>query len=208
MTVDPFIGQSFGRLTALAFSHRWNGHRYYVFNCACGNEGHVASIESIRRYKIKGCGCIKRETATGFRHGGSGTKLFKIWKGMNRRCARSPRYAGRGIKVDPEWRDFVAFRDWANANGYADGLEIDRIDNDRDYTPSNCRWATRQEQMNNTSQTRYIEWRGRRLSLANAARETGISRETISYRLNSGWDSERALTTAVQGRGSRPNVAV
>lgn len=88
-------------------------------------------------------------------HGMSGTRLHDIWCGMWRRC-RSKKpffvkyYSGRGIAVCKEWEKFEPFRDWAMANGYADDLELDRKDNDAGYSPENCRWATRVQQMANT----------------------------------------------------------
>lgn len=89
-------------------------------------------------------------------HGQSRTRIYGIWKGMIARCdgtaneATNRRYHDRGISVCDEWHAFEVFRDWSLANGYRDDLEIDRIDNDGNYEPSNCRWATRQQQMWNT----------------------------------------------------------
>lgn len=90
------------------------------------------------------------------RHGATGTRLYDLWRAMRRRCsapvtAKTARpYADRGITVCAEWhRSFTAFRDWAWVNGYTDALSLDRVDNYAGYSPSNCRWVTRQEQNGN-----------------------------------------------------------
>lgn len=94
------------------------------------------------------------------KHGQSGSRLYVVWSDMKGRCSNPngiawPYYGGRGIKVCDEWNEsFETFRDWANANGYAEGLELDRIDNNGDYCPSNCRWATRVQQMRNQGKRR------------------------------------------------------
>jgi hypothetical protein len=130
--------------------------------------------------KCKGCGldfkvppstAINRKFCTmdckrkhgGFvwqKHGGSGTRLYSIWSGMKSRCTCSSQvayeyYGGRGITVCREWMDsFESFRDWALKHGYNDSLEIDRADANGNYEPSNCRWATRFQQMQNTRKRR------------------------------------------------------
>lgn len=88
-------------------------------------------------------------------HGMTNTRLYRIWAGIRARCFNEndsgyAYYGGRGIKVCEEWDSFETFRDWALANGYRDPLELDRRDNNKNYEPSNCRWATREQQMRNT----------------------------------------------------------
>lgn len=96
--------------------------------------------------------------------------------------------------VCPEWRDnSSAFMEWAFANGYADNLEIDRIDNDNGYSPENCRWATRQQQTNNQQRCRMITKDGRTQSASDWGRELGIDPETIYRRAKVGWPEERLL---------------
>lgn len=109
-------------------------------------------------------------------------------------------YGGRGIKVCDEWRvSYEAFRDWSLANGYdakapKGKCTIDRIDNDGDYCPENCRWVSAKEQSRNTRHNRFVEYNGQRKTLAEWAEETGIDDLTIHYRLKSGWSVEEALT--------------
>lgn len=91
------------------------------------------------------------------RHGMSRTRIYKIWKDMRRRCSNPKRecykrYGGRGIRVCDEWHDFINFYEWSMANGYCDNLTIDRINNDGNYEPSNCRWTNQSIQAINRMQ--------------------------------------------------------
>jgi hypothetical protein len=104
-------------------------------------------------------------------------------------------YGEKGISVCPEWESFTGFYEWAMANGYEDHLTIDRIDGNGNYEPSNCRWATRKEQQNNTSYTRLYAYKGERLSIMQWAEKRNISANMLYKRLARGWDIEKALTT-------------
>lgn len=106
-------------------------------------------------------------------------------------------YGRRGIRVCGEWHQFSAFREWAEGNGWAQGLSIDRIDNARGYEPSNCRWVPLEAQARNRSDNAWIEWRGRKIIMGEAARIAGLSRQTVHARLKRGWTTERALETPV-----------
>lgn len=153
-TID-LTGQRFGRLVVVSFSHKTLG-AYWNCCCDCG-EHRVVSSNNLRRGNSKSCGCVRREklVARTTRHGMSQTRLHRIWAAMLQRCHYEKnnnyeRYGGRGIAVCSAWRSsFEAFRDWALANGYRDDLTIDRMNNDGNYEPGNCRWATRLEQERN-----------------------------------------------------------
>lgn len=137
------------------------------------------------------------------KHGQSDSKLHHIWLSMRCRCnpARShlePRYAGRGIRVCQEWSDFQKFYEWANESGYSSELELDRIDNDGNYEPSNCRWTTHQRNSSNRSTTKLVTAFGETKSLAEWARDKrcSITKSTLGYRIfKKQWPPEKAITS-------------
>lgn len=117
-------------------------------------------------------------------HQQSGTRLHCIWKSMRVRCNNKNRasyknYGGRGIHVCPEWDDFMQFKLWAETHGYRDDLTLDRIDNDGDYTPDNCRWASRTDQANNRRNSIRLLYKGVWYTPIELSHITGISVNTI-----------------------------
>lgn len=134
-------------------------------------------------------------------HNLSSSKIYYIYHMMKSRCYNKNiktfhRYGGRGIKICQEWLDdFMNFYNWAMSNGYKEGLWIERIDNDGDYAPSNCKWATKREQCQNREQTIKITYNGQTHCLAEWSRITGINFYTLHSRHKKGWDTERMLTT-------------
>ena len=149
---DLPIGKKFNNLTLLEdTTPEGSSYRRGLFLCVCGNTKDM-SYPNVKRGLSVSCGCLqfKHEGI----HGESGTVLHNRWKGMRARCLTKThkhydRYGGRGITICKEWEKFPAFRDWAIANGFNENLEIERIDNDLGYSPSNCSWVTRSEQMLN-----------------------------------------------------------
>lgn len=139
-------------------------------------------------------------------HGlGGKEKLYSVWSNMRNRC-NNPHcndyqyYGGKGVRVCKEWDDYAAFREWSYTNGYIEnaGLSIDRKDVNGAYSPENCRWATKTEQMNNMSSNRSITYNGETHTIAEWSAITGIPFEIIESRIVAyGWTYERALTTPV-----------
>lgn len=173
--------------------------------CKCGNAA-IVSTDNLRSGQVKSCGCLGREvnlkavTRHGMSSDGNGkfTRPYSIWCGMRQRCyyrkhVRWGCYGGRGIAVCDDWMKFESFWKWAECNGYQDDLTLDRIDNDGNYEPSNCRWVTAKEQNNNSRNCRFIEFRGQIKTLRQWADDLGIGRSRLSYRINNGWTVEEAL---------------
>lgn len=162
--------------------------------CECGNKTNVRLVHLVRGRTIS-CGCIQRS-----RNGLSSSPIYKIWKAIKDRCdgktKDAERYKGRGIKVCKEWEnDFMPFYNWAKSNGYKKGLQIDRIDNNGNYSPENCRFVTPKENCNNREMTLYVDYKGEKISLNMLLQKLNYPNKyaTVVTRLKRGWDVERAL---------------
>lgn len=134
-----------------------------------------------------------------YKHGLTGTRIYRIWMGMRGRCnnpnnCEYHNYGGRNIKVCPEWDDAKEFADWAFSHGYADNLTLDRKNNDGNYEPNNCKWSTNIEQGSNTRKTVHLTINGITDSIAGWSRRTGIDAKVINWRYSSlGYRDERLI---------------
>lgn len=132
-------------------------------------------------------------------HGKRHTRLYRIWANIKTRCynQRDPhfsRWGGKGVKMCEEWKNsFNSFYTWAISNGYTDKLTIDRIDNNGNYTPSNCRWVTVAEQNRNKEHVRFITYNGKRQTIGQWTKELNLGKETIRERLKRGWSEEEVI---------------
>ncbi len=194
-------GQRFGSWLVLGFegSHPRNKHSVWRARCDCGREQLMSKPNLGNRGKCKECAIREQRT-----HGLAGTPTYCAWIAMKGRCynPNDPRYShygARGIKVCGRWRysfeKFLADMGERPVNTKTREFSIGRIDNDKDYSPKNCRWENQIEQANNKTNTRYITWNGKTQTLSQWARESGLNRETLRDRIDHyGWSLEDALT--------------
>lgn len=201
------IGDKYGRLTVIeeAPIHREpNGHTVRMFKCKCdcGNEIIIAGHSLTRSDKPTiSCGCYKKDYPAGTTHGLSKTKEYMHYIAMKVRCTNPNasdyyRYGGRGITICDRWLDeedgFMNFYS-DMAPTYVNGWTIDRIDDNGNYCPENCRWAPPYVQSNNTRSNHNITYQGETFSIKNWSKILGKSPNTISTRLQRGWSEEEAL---------------
>jgi hypothetical protein len=198
MKYKDLTNKRFGKLRAIQpiNEHLESGqHKRWLCLCDCGKSCIVSSSHLVTM-QTQSCGCKA--------HGLSNTRLFRIWIHIKNRC-NNPKdenykhYGARNIKVCTEWeQDFKTFYDWANTNGYTDKLSIDRIDNNKGYSPDNCRWVTAKIQANNTRWNHIVELNGISHTISEWADIKGIKANTLLYRLRRGWSVERALNEEVK----------
>lgn len=213
---ENLTGMKFNRLTVIKRAEDYispsNRKRVMWFcKCDCGNITKV-SASNLKSGGVKSCGClvseIIKEMAT--THGGTGTRLHRIYRSMRQRCydknsRNFHRYGGRGIEICNEWlgeSGFEHFREWANENGYRSDLTIDRINNDGNYEPNNCRWATYKQQGNNTSRNVHINANGETHTLKEWSEILNVRYDTLLNRRLKGWTDEQIITTPVSRSNS------
>ena len=214
------VGDRFTKLVVIGPEFRSGKSRSVVCECDCG--GVVAvQANALLRGATTSCKCIQRAVhsarmrRTGsqhpsYKHGwgsrGSDTEaLIKCWWAMLDRCendrnASYHRYGGRGISVCKEWSDSATFCEWATANGWKKGLTLDRIDNDGNYEPVNCRWVTQKVQGRNTSRTTFVVVEGVRVPLVEVYEKRGscVPYKTFLARVKRlGWTIEDAIQTPI-----------
>jgi hypothetical protein len=211
-----FTPETFGRLTTLGPKFRLpvgklGEHKpYQVCECDCGNVM-VVVFPQLKSGHTKSCGCLQKQRLTerNTKHSLTGTPEYMVFANMKTRCGNPnivqySDWGGRGIRICDRWLD----PDTGFANFYADmgprpsdTHTIDRRDNDGDYCPENCRWATRFEQNRNQRSNVMLTYNGKTQCAADWARELGLPKATVSRRIKAGWTVERALTVQVLEAG-------
>lgn len=191
----------YGRLTVIESAGKLGCDAAVLCRCDCGQFATVR-LADLKRGKTRSCGCLYRESnrqRTANRK--TGTRLYRIWQAMKTRTTNPKAqhfsvYGGRGIRVCDEWfHSFPTFESWALANGYQEGLSIDRIDPNGHYCPENCRWITMAEQQRNKRNVPLITFNGETHTRPEWAELLGIPKATLASRLRYGWSIEKALTT-------------
>ncbi len=197
-------GTRFGRYEVIGETIYGLGRARVLCRCACGREC-LKPTNELLAGRATGCRQCRQVYIS---HGQSRTPEYSIWIGLRRRCSnpkdkRYPEYGGRGIAVADEWySDFASFlRDVGPRPTPLHS--IDRIDNNDDYRPGNCRWAVKKVQQRNRRVNRILTFNGRSACLSEWAEVTGIGKVTLHHRLSYGWSIEKALTTPTQKRKPR-----
>jgi len=201
MLID-LVGKRFGKLTVISKGITdKNSRLYWNCLCDCGNEVSKLGL-LLRDGRTKSCGCLRSEYVSNKNktHGMARTKMNMVWQEMKSRC-RNPNhkrysdYGGRGISYQESWEEFINFYN-DMSDTYQDGLTLDRIDNDGDYTKENCRWSSYLSQNNNKRNCVYETVGGIRATRSQLADMFGIPRCTFYWRLSHGMTVEEALTTS------------
>ena len=174
--------------------------KYWLCRCDCGEVREV-NIDNMKTGKSTNCiKCQAKKTAKRMTtHGETETHLYYVWYSMRKRCScRSSKsykdYGARGISVCEEWNNsFEAFRDFAKAKGYKEGLQIDRVDNDGNYCPENCRFVTHAENSRNTRRNKRVVYHGEEYTLPALANIKHLSAGLVAERIRRGWSVEEAV---------------
>lgn len=193
------IGQVFGRLTVIEYM---GGKRaWYKCKCSCGKELEVRA-DSLQRERTTSCGCFHKEVSrlTTYKHGlfHTNRRLLRCYHSMmfrcyNEKCPSYKDYGGRGVVVCDRWKESIHNFIEDMGNPPYDYMSLDRIDNNGNYEPPNCRWATRTEQSNNQRGLRMITYNNETMSVSQWARKTGIKVQTLFARLQRGISFENAI---------------
>lgn len=190
-------GKKFGKLLVLKrIGSTKNGKSLFLCKCDCGNEVEVIGGNLVSG-TTKSCGCYKIEKCHK-RANPQRRRLKRIHRLMIMRCNDKNSksyslYGKRGITVCEEWNDFENFYNWSICNGYQNELTIDRIDNNKGYEPSNCRWTTYEEQANNTRRNHNVVYKGKTMSVSRFSREIGADTRRVNYLINRGYSTQQVV---------------
>lgn len=197
-----FLNKRYGLLTITEDVGIINSYRRVIAKCDCGNAKQYR-LADIQHGRSTNCGCIRKAHLhiRNTKHGESRTKLYRRWKGIIERCTYKghfayDRYGGRGISVCKEWLDdFLAFKEWALNNGYQGAGEVDRINNNGNYEPVNCRIVTRKQNCRNKGSNHYVTMNGETKCISEWAEQYDITADLLYHRINNmGWPIEKALS--------------
>ena len=193
----PYRCDLHGVRSGMLVAVEYVGGSKWLCQCDCGNQNTVVTSE-IKKGTTKSCGCSSKKIRAESRktHGMTNHPLYAIWKNIHSRCYNKkdrayPDYGGRGIRVCKRWHNIHNFI--ADMVIRPDRKSLDRINNDGDYKPSNCQWATPTQQQRNTRRNRMIAYKGKQKPLSEWSEITGINYSTLKGRLDTGWSLERAF---------------
>jgi len=193
--LNDLTGSRYGALVALRLGvkQRKTSGAWWMCACDCGTVKHLPSSDLVAG-KISSCGCQhgQRIGLACTTHGRSKSRTYKLWMAMRNRCNRiNQDYSCRGITYDKRWDDFANFL--SDMGEVPDEMSLDRIDVNGNYEKANCRWATREQQANNTRANVFLEYNGKKQTVTQWAKELGMKPDKLRSRLRYGWTTQRAL---------------
>lgn len=192
------VGQKFNRLTVMLDVGYSHGQQSYLCECECGNKL-VTAGQRLRNGQTKSCGCLARETskANNYKHGKAGTAIYRTWSNIKNRCRNKNHrnykdYGGRGVDICDEWfNSFEQF--YKDVGDIPEGMSLDRIDNNKGYSKSNCRWATKAEQSKNRRNTINLEYMDKKMCLKDWARELNKPYSSMKMYIKNGLSIEQII---------------
>jgi hypothetical protein len=203
-------GKKYNGLTAIKFAkkcEKWN-HAFWLFKCECGTKKILQKSKVICGHIIScGCGAKNKKKTGNPTHNLSKTYMYILWKGMRQRCnnpnnPKYPNYGGRGIKVCDRWNNFENYL-LDMGNRPSPDYSIDRIDNNGNYEPNNCRWATKSEQARNQRSNIKITLGNKTLCISEWAKINNLPESTIRARIIRGWNLIDSITKPLNTRLKR-----
>ena len=198
--------QKFGKLTVLELAYIKNHQSYWLCQCECGNQKIIRGID-LKNGATKSCGCLRLKNNSIVKNYNpkANRRLKRIYYYMKERCYNPSsqnykNYGNRGIEICSEWKnDFKAFYEWSMANGYKEGLSIDRINVNGNYEPSNCRWVTMKEQCNNKRTNHFITYKNETHTLTEWSEILNIKASCLWKRIvKRSWSIEKALNSPLE----------
>lgn len=210
-----YTGSKFNHLTVIGYAGLVGKNQYWYCRCDCGNISRT-NTSKLRSGRSKSCGCMvavwaSERTKTHGHTCGENKRLYGIWRRMLRRCSAEsdggwPNYGGRGIKVCDRWKKFESFL--ADMGTPEKGMGIDRIDNDGDYCPENCRWADLETQGSNKRNNAMVEYMGESMTVTQLAKRHNLPVNLVFARLGRGWSpGDAILPETVSSRGKSGKYA-
>lgn len=195
---EDLTNKRFGKLLVVENTNKKrNKKTIWLCKCDCGNYKEV-QVDNLTSGHTKSCGCLNGK---GYKHNLKNTRLYYIWSCMKQRCYNENHkqykdYGQRGIKICNEWHEFINFYNWAINNDYQDNLTIDRINNNGNYEPDNCRWVNMKIQSNNRRSNHIIEYKNETHTLKEWCDILKLNYKTIQTRINSlKWNVKKAFET-------------
>jgi hypothetical protein len=204
--VEKLIGNKYNHLLVIELmaERAKNGARVWLCKCDCGKMT-FCTTDQLKLNHKKSCGCLQKEITKITNKlrskypNDTGTRLYRIWKTMIARTIYPSQkgyknYGGRGIRVCDEWLyDFNLFKNWAIENGYSQELSIDRINNDGNYEPNNCKWSSRKEQNNNQRTNVKLTYKGKTYNISQWSEIIGVKYNTLHKRYQRKYPIEKIL---------------